>query len=144
MAGLMHSPVGIFTLDTEASPEAIAGRYSWRRAIEPSSATGKQLTGAGDACSRTPEAVGRAVPFAFLVQSLMIIWYAVSCDPAAGIERRRQRCPWYQSKTTPAPADMHAALQGQLLAARISGISPGQDQPPQTSTGAPACDATAA
>jgi hypothetical protein len=136
--------LGIFTLDTEASPEAIAGRYSWRWAIEPSNATGKQLTGAGDACSRTHKAVERAVPFAFLVQSLMTIWYAISCDPAAGIEQRRQRCPWYQSKTTPAPADMRAALRGELLAARISGISPGQDQPPQNRTGAPTCNATAA
>src|SRR5450756_892045 len=67
--------LGIFTLDTEASPEAIAGRYSWRWAIEPSNATGKQLTGAGDACSRTPKAVERAVPFAFLVQSLMCLLY---------------------------------------------------------------------
>jgi len=136
--------LGIFTLDTEASPEAIAGRYSWRWAIEPSNATGKQLTGAGDACSRTPKAVERAVPFAFLVQSLMIIWYAVACDPAAGIGERRRRCPWYRTKATPAPADMHAALRAQLLAARISGISPGRNQPPQNGTGAPACDATAA
>lgn len=136
--------LGLFTLDTEASPEAIAGRYSWRWAIEPSNATGKQLAGAGDACSRTQKAVERAVPFAFLIQSLMIIWYAISCDPAAGTERRRQRCPWYRSKVTPAPADMHAALRGELLAARISGISPGRNQPPQNGTGAPACDATAA
>lgn len=101
--------LGIFTLDTEASPEAIAGRYSWRWAIEPSNAAGRQLTGAGDACSRTPKAVERAVPFAFLVQSLMIIWHAVACDPAAGIGQRRQNCPWYRTKATPAPADMRAA-----------------------------------
>jgi len=136
--------LGLFTLDTKASPEAIATRYSWRWAIEPSNACGKQLTGAGDACSRTQKAVERAVPFAFLVQSLMIVWYAISCDPAAGTERRRRCCPWYRSKTTPAPADMHAALRGELLAARISGISPGPNQPPQKGTGAPACDATAA
>jgi hypothetical protein len=136
--------LGIFTLDTEASPEAIAGRYSWRWAIEPSNATGKQLTGAGDACSRTPRAVERAVPFAFLVQSLMITWYAISCDPAAGIERRRRRCPWYRTKTAPAPADMHAALRGELLDARISGIGPGGNRPPQNGPDAPACDATAA
>jgi hypothetical protein len=136
--------LGLFTLDTKASPEAIATRYSWRWAIEPSSACGKQLTGAGDACSRTQKAVERAVPFAFLVQSLMIVWYAISCDPAAGIESRRRRCPWYRSKATPAPADMHAALRAELLDARISGISPGRNQPPQNGTGTPACDATAA
>jgi hypothetical protein len=47
--------LGLFTLDTQASPEALADRYSRRRAIEPSNATGKQLTGAGDACNRGPE-----------------------------------------------------------------------------------------
>jgi hypothetical protein len=49
--------LGLFTLDTEADPETIAERYSWRWAIEPSNATGKQLTGAGDACNRTEKAV---------------------------------------------------------------------------------------
>jgi hypothetical protein len=38
--------LGLFTLDTAASAEIIAERYSWRWAIEPSNATGKQLTGA--------------------------------------------------------------------------------------------------
>jgi len=119
--------LGIFTLDTEASPEATAGRYSWRWAIEPSNAAGKQVTGAGDACSRAPRAVGRAVPFAFLVQSLMILWYAVACDPAAGIERRRRQSPWYTAKATPSAADMRTALRDALITARISGISPGPD-----------------
>ena len=119
--------LGLFTLDTGASAEAIVERYSWRWAIEPSNATGKQLTGAGDACSRTARAVERAVPFAFLIQSLMIIWYAIAGDPAAGVEERRRRCPWYTAKATPAPADMRTALRDELITASISGISPGQD-----------------
>jgi hypothetical protein len=121
--------LGIFTLDTAASAEAIAERYSWRWAIEPSNATGKQLTGAGEACNRVPKAVERAVPFAFLIQSLMIIWYAIAGDPAAGVEERRRRCPWYTAKATPSPADMRTALRDALTTARISGISPGQDGP---------------
>jgi hypothetical protein len=121
--------LGLFTLDTEAPAEAIAERYSWRWAIEPSNATGKQLTGAGDACNRVPRAVERAVPFAFLAQSLMIIWYAIACDPAAGVAQRRSRCPWYTAKATPSPADMHTALRDALATARISGIGPGQDNP---------------
>ena len=119
--------LGLFTLDTGVSAEAVAERYSWRWAIEPSNATGKQLTGAGDACNRVPEAVERAVPFAFLIQSLMIIWYAIAGDPAAGIAERRRRCPWYTAKATPAPADMRTALRNELITASISGISPGQD-----------------
>jgi len=96
-------------------------RYSWRWAIGPSNATGKQLTGAGDACNRVQKAVERTVPFAFLVRSLMIIWYALACDPAASIGRRRRRCPWYRTKATTAPADMHAALRGELTDAPADG-----------------------
>ncbi len=122
--------LGIFTLDTQASPAAVIERYSWRWAIEPSNAVGKQLTGAGDACNRTRKAVERTVPFAFLIQTLMICWYAQACDPAASVGHRRSRCPWYRTKATPAPADMHAALRSALTAARINGISPGQNNSP--------------
>jgi DDE superfamily endonuclease len=123
--------LGIFTLDTRLSPQAAIERYSWRWPIEPSNATGKQVTGAGDACNRTRKAVERTVPFAFLVQSLMITWYAISCDPAAGLEQRRQRSPWYRAKATPAAADMHAALRDALTGARINAISPGSGKDPQ-------------
>ena len=136
--------LGLFTLDTHVSAEAAAERYSWRRAIEPSNAAGKQLTGAGDACSRVQKAVERAVPFAFLIQSLMITWYAIAGDPAAGVLDRRLRCPWYKTKVTPSPADMHAALRGELTAARISGISPGQDGPPKNIPDAATSEAAAA
>ena len=39
--------LGIFTIDTDAGPAATAERYSWRRPIEPSNATGKQLRASG-------------------------------------------------------------------------------------------------
>ena len=120
--------LGLFTLDTGLSAAEVLERYSWRWPIEPSNAAGKQVTGAGDACSRTLRAVERAVPFAFLVQSLMICWYAITCDPADGMEQRRQRCPWYLSKATPSAADMHAALRDALVGARINAISPGGGQ----------------
>ncbi len=95
--------LGIFTLGTRLSPEQAIERYSWRWPIEPSNAAGKQVTGAGDACNRTAKAVERAVPFAFLIQSLMICWYALSCDPATGLGQRRQRNPRYRAKATPRP-----------------------------------------
>jgi hypothetical protein len=119
--------LGLFTLDTELAPGAVIERYSWRWPIEPSNAAGKQVTGVGGACNRTARAVERTVPFAFLVQSLMICWYAISCDPAAGLEQRRQRSPWYRAKATPAAADMHAALRDTLTEARINAISAGAD-----------------
>lgn len=117
--------LGIFTLDTGISPQEAIERYSWRWPIEPSNAAGKQITGAGGACNRVTRAVERTVPFAFLVQSLMTCWYVISCDPAAGLEQRRQRSPWYTAKATPSAADMHAALRDALTEARINAISPG-------------------
>ncbi len=96
--------LGLFTLDTEADPAAIAERYSWRWPIEPSNATGKQILGVGDACNRVEKAVERTVPFGFLVQSLLITWYARCAYDPADIDRRRRLCPWYRSKTEPSPA----------------------------------------
>ena len=66
--------------------------------------------------------------FAFLVQTLMICWYAMSCDPAAGLQQRRQRSPWYTAKATPAATDMHGALRDALTPTRINAISPGDGQ----------------
>jgi hypothetical protein len=79
-----------------------------------------------------------------LIQSLMILWYAISCDPAAAIADRRSRCPWYRTKATPSPADMHAALRGDLLAARINDISPGHNHPAQITDGTLTSEAEAA
>jgi DDE superfamily endonuclease len=136
--------LGLFTLDTAASPAAIAERYSWRWPIEPSNATGKQLLGAGDACNRVQKAVERTVPFALLVQSLLICWYALHAYSPADIERRRLLCPWYRTKTEPSAADMLARLRREFLKARFSVVSPGQDRPDQIDDYAWTCDTTAA
>jgi hypothetical protein len=136
--------LGIFTLDTRLSAKEAIERYSWRWPIEPSNAAGKQVTGAGDACNRTAKAVERTVPFAFLVQSLMIVWYAVACDPAAGLDQRRQRSPWYRSKATPSAADMHAALRDALTSARINAISQGGGESRKTVTSTLTSEAQAA
>ncbi len=77
-------------------------------------------------------AVERTAPFAFLIQSLMICWYAICCDPAAGLAQRRQPNPWYTAKATPAAAGMHAALRDALTEARINAISPGDGEDRKT------------
>jgi len=136
--------LGLFTLDTEADPAAIAERYSWRWPIEPSNATGKQLLGVGDACNRVANAVERTVPFGFLIQTLLICWYARCADSPADIARRRALCPWYRTKTGPSPADMLARLRREFLKARFSAIPPGQDGHDQIDLDAWTCDSTAA
>jgi len=136
--------LGLFTLDTTADPAAIAERYSWRWPIEPSNATGKQILGVGDACNRAEKAVERTVPFGFLVQSLLICWYARCAYDPADIDRRRRLCPWYRSKTEPSPADMLARLRREFLKARFSANQPGQDNHDQIDLDAWTCHSTAA
>jgi hypothetical protein len=77
--------VGIFTLDTTLTAAQAIELYACRWPIEPSSALGKHVTSAGNARNRTARAVKRTVPFAFLVQALMIVWYARSCDYPPGV-----------------------------------------------------------
>ncbi|MGH3070473.1 MAG: IS701 family transposase [Streptosporangiaceae bacterium] len=136
--------LGLFTLDTAAAPAATVERYSWRWAIEPSNATGKQVMGVGDACNRVEAAVGRSVPFGFLVQSLLILWYARSGYDAADVATRRLLCPWYQSKAQPSAADMLARLRREFLKARFSAIRPGRSHPDQIEDYAWTCDIIAA
>ena len=136
--------LGLFTLDTDADPAAIAERYSWRWPIEPSNATGKQILGVGDACNRVQKAVERTVPFGFLIQSLLICWYARWAYDPADIDGRRRRCPWYRTKISPSPADMLTRLRRELLTARISAIGPAQPDPGQIGPEAWACAGTAA
>jgi DDE superfamily endonuclease len=139
-----HYDLGLFTLDTTADPAAIAERYSWRWAIEPSNATGKQILGVGDACNRAEKAVERTVPSGFLIQTLLVVWYARSACAPADVSRRRQLCPWYRTKTTPSAADMLTRLRREFLTARISAIRPGQPNPDQNDPDAWTCGRTSA
>jgi DDE superfamily endonuclease len=136
--------LALFTLDTAATVAAVIERYSWRWPIEPSNATGKQILGVGDACNRLEAAVERAVPFGFLVQSLLIIWYARFGYDPADITRRRLLCPWYRTKTEPAVADMLARLRREFLKTRFSAIRPGHSPHDQIEDYAWTCDTPAA
>jgi len=136
--------LGLFTLDTRAGPAAIAERYSWRWPIEPSNAAGKQVLGVGDACNRVEKAVERTVPFGFLIQTLLITWYARAGYHPGDISRRRLLCPWYRTKNEPAAADMLGKLRREFLKARFSAIPAGQDPLNQIRDYAWTCDITAA
>ena len=136
--------LGLFTLDTSAGPAAIAERYSWRWPIEPSNAAGKQVLGVGDACNRVEKAVERTVPFGFLIQTLLITWYARAGYHPGDISRRRLLCRWYRTKNEPAAADMLGKLRREFLKARFSAIPAGQDPLDQIGDYAWTCDTTAA
>jgi hypothetical protein len=136
--------LALFTLDLAATATAVVERYSWRWPIEPSNATGKQILGVGQACNRLEAAVERTVPFGFLVQSLLICWYARFGYDPADIGLRRLLCPWYRTKHEPAVADMLAKLRREFLKARFSAIRPGHSPNDQIEDYAWTCDTPAA
>jgi hypothetical protein len=136
--------LALFTLDRTATAAAVIERYSWRWPIEPSNAADKQILGVGDACNRLEAAVERTVPFGFLVQSLLIVWYARFGYDPADISLRRRLCPWYRTKTEPSVADMLARLRREFLKARFSAIRPGHSPHDQIEDYAWTCDTPAA
>jgi hypothetical protein len=136
--------LALFTLDLAATAAAVIERHSWRWAIEPSNATGKQILGVGQARNRLEAAVERTVPFGFLVQSLLILWYARSGYDPADVGLRRLLCPWYHTKNEPAVADMLAKLRREFLKARFSAIRPGHSPHHQIEDYAWTCDTPAA
>jgi hypothetical protein len=87
--------LALFTTDVTSPIAAVVERYATRWSIEPANAAGKQQLGVGQARNRLPQAVHRTVPFGMLVQSLVIIWYAVAGHHPDDMTRRRQAEPWY-------------------------------------------------
>jgi DDE superfamily endonuclease len=136
--------LALFTFDTQASTAQIVARYAVRWSIEPSNANGKQQMGVGQARNRLPKAVERTVPFGMLVQSLVIVWYALHGYHADDVTTRRHEQPWYDTKTEPSFEDMLTKLRKTLIAARFSVVGPGHTNPDLLRDYALACAAAAA
>ena len=115
------SPPGL-----DASPAALVTRYAARWGIEQAFAGARNALGAGEARNRVRRAVERTVPFALLVHTLIIIWYARYGHDPADVDDRRAAQPWYQTKTEPAFEDMLIKLRRTMIAARFSPTRPGQ------------------
>jgi hypothetical protein len=75
--------------------------------------------GAGQARNRTRNAVERTTPFALYCYTITVIWYALHGHRPADTAERRERQPWYTTKTEPAFADMAAKLRRVIIAARF-------------------------
>jgi DDE superfamily endonuclease len=136
--------LALFTFDAEATAAEVVARYAVRWSIEPSNATGKQQMGVGQARNRLPKAVQRTVPFGMLVQSMVIVWYALSGYHPDDVTDRRRVEPWYDAKTEPSFEDMILKLRKTLIAARFSVVRPGQTDPDLLRDYALACAAAAA
>jgi DDE superfamily endonuclease len=123
--------LALVTTDLAAPAAALVERYAGRWSIEQAFADARHVLGAGEARTRARKAVERTVPFAMLVHSLVITWYARHGHDPAGITARRQAQPWYTAKTGPCFEDMLTKLRRVLIAARISGGSPAHPEPGQ-------------
>ncbi len=94
--------------------------------IEQAFADARNVLGAGEARNRVRLAVERTVPFALLMHTLIILWYARHGHDPADIDDRRARQPWYRTKIEPAFEDMLIKLRRTLITARFSGSRPAQ------------------
>ncbi len=136
--------LALFTLDHEASTAQVVERYAVRWSIEPSNAAGKQQTGVGQARNRVKNAVERTVPFAMLIQSMVIVWYGLHGYHPGDITARRLAEPWYDTKVEPSFEDMLTKLRRTLIAARFTAVRPGHPNPDLLRDYALACAAAAA
>ena len=123
--------LALVTTDLAAPAAALVQRYAARWGIEQAFADARNVLGAGEARTRARRAVERTVPFALLVHTLVIIWYARHGHDPADIANRRAAEPWYTAKTEPAFEDMLTKLRRVLICARISGGSAAQPEPAQ-------------
>jgi hypothetical protein len=123
--------LALVTTDLAAPAAALVERYAGRWSIEQAFADARHVLGAGEARTRARKAVERTVPFAMLVHSLVITWYARHGHDPADITARRQAQPWYTAKTGPSFEDMLTKLRRVLIAARISGGSAAHPEPGQ-------------
>jgi len=136
--------LALVTTDRTAAPGALVTRYAARWAIEQAFADARNVLGAGEARNRVKLAVERTVPFALLVHTLIVTWYARHGHDPADIDDRRAAQPWYRAKTEPAFEDMLIKLRRTLIAARISGTRPAQPTSEQIHAVLAAWDAAAA
>jgi hypothetical protein len=123
--------LALVSTDLAAPAAVLVQRYAARWSIEQAFADARNVLGAGEARTRVRRAVERTVPFALLVHTLVIIWYARHGHAPRDIQDRRQAEPWYTSKAGPAFEDMLIKLRRVMICARISGGSAAHPEPGQ-------------
>jgi hypothetical protein len=123
--------LALVTTDLAASPAGLVERYAARWSIEQAFTDARNVLGAGEARTRARRAVERTVPFALLVHTLVVLWYARHGHDQSDIDQRRAAEPWYTAKTGPAFEDMLTKLRRVMICARISGGSAAHPEPEQ-------------
>src|SRR5215471_7169329 len=124
--------LALVTTDLATSAARLIERYAARWSIEQAFADARNILGAGEARNRTRRAVERTVPFALIVSTLVVTWYARHGHPRHTLTARRHDQPWYTTKTEPAFEDMLTQLRRTMITARISAGSSTHPTPEQT------------
>jgi hypothetical protein len=86
----------------------IVAGYCRRWSVEVAFGDAKQRLGFHDPQVWSAQAVGRATPMAWLVGTLVVLWYAESGQDGAQARRRR---PWYRHRPALTFADMLASCR---------------------------------
>lgn len=118
--------LALVTTDLTTPAPQVITRYARRWSIEVTFAEAREMLGVGQARNRTRTAVERTVPFGLYCYTITVVWYALHGHHPADTADRRERQPWYLTKTTPAFSDMTAKLRRTIIAARFMPIDAGQ------------------
>jgi len=116
--------LALVTTDLHSPAAALITRYAWRWSIEVTFAEARNILGVGQARNRTENAVHRTVPFGLYCYTITVIWYTLHGHHPTDAADRREKAPWYTTKTEPSFADMAAKLRRVIIAARFSVIHP--------------------
>jgi hypothetical protein len=125
--------VALVATDLAASAAVIIECYASRWSIEVAIEDAKQLGGVGQARNRLRAAVERTVPFALVVNTLAVCWYATAGHDPEDVETARGLAPWYRTKAQPSVLDMLAKLRRVIIAAQYRHEDP-QPSTPQEIT----------
>jgi hypothetical protein len=121
--------IALVTTDLHTPPEQIITRYAARYSIEITFSEVRNILGVGQARNRVQRAVERTVPFGLVCHSILTLWYAQHGYHHTDTQHRRNRSPWYGSKTNPSTLDMLTKLRRQIITAQFMPTTP---RPPTT------------
>jgi hypothetical protein len=126
--------LALVSTDLHTNPAHLIERYAARWSIEVAIEDAKQLFGAGQARNRTATAVRRTIPFTLITQTLTMLWYTTAGHHPADITERRERAPWYPTKSQPSTADMITKLRRVLITTRFRASHPAPPTPAEIHT----------
>jgi len=101
-----------FSTDPDMSVETILETYAQRWSIEVAFRDSKQQLGFERSQARTPKAIERTGPFAFVTYTITVAWF---CRVGYRHYPALRIMPWYPHKRAPSFADMQTLLRQEIL-----------------------------